>query len=76
MRNGRAAMMAEYRRELRKVLNRITKLQSEGYVIHERYIPKPKSEKNITEIQGNLHQEYAVYQIPHQGRTDGIRSEG
>ena len=40
--------MAEYRRELRKVLNRITKLQSEGYVIHERYIPKPKSEKNIT----------------------------
>lgn len=41
-------MMAEYRRELRKVLNRITKLQSEGYVINRRYIPKPKPEKNIT----------------------------
>lgn len=40
--------MREYRKELRKVLNRITKLQSEGYVIHERYIPKPKAEKNIT----------------------------
>lgn len=39
-------MMAEYRRELRKVLNRITKLQSEGYIIHERYIPKPKAEMN------------------------------
>lgn len=41
-------MMREYRKELRKVLNRITKLQSEGYVIHERYIPRPKAEKNIT----------------------------
>lgn len=41
-------MMREYRKELRKVLSRITKLQSEGYVIHERYIPKPKAEKNIT----------------------------
>lgn len=41
-------MMREYRKELRKVLNRITKLQSEGYIIHERYIPKPKAEKNIT----------------------------
>ena len=48
MTSGRAAMMAEYRRELRKVLNRITKLQSEGYVINRRYIPKPKAEKNIT----------------------------
>lgn len=41
-------MMREYRKELRKVLSRITKLQSEGYIIHERYIPKPKAEKNIT----------------------------
>lgn len=48
MASGRAAMMAEYRRELRKVLDRITKLQSEGYVINRRYIPKPKAEKNIT----------------------------
>lgn len=48
MASGRAAMMAEYRRELRKVLNRITKLQSEGYVINRRYIPQPKAEKNIT----------------------------
>lgn len=48
MTSARAAMMAEYRRELRKVLNRITKLQSEGYVIDRRYIPKPKAEKNIT----------------------------
>lgn len=39
--------MREYRTELRKVLNRITKLQSEGYVIHERYIPKPKTEEYI-----------------------------
>lgn len=41
-------MLAEYRRELRKVLNRITKLQSEGYVINRRYIPQPKQEKKIT----------------------------
>ena len=44
MASGRAVLMAEYRRELRKVLNRITKLQSEGYVINRRYIPKPKAE--------------------------------
>ena len=48
MTSARAAMLAEYRRELRKVLNRITKLQSEGYVINRRYIPQPKQEKKIT----------------------------
>lgn len=47
MTNGRAALMAEYRRELRKVLNRITKLQSEGYEINRRYIPQPKSDEYI-----------------------------
>ena len=47
MTSGRAAMLAEYRRELRKVLNRITKLQSEGYVINRRYIPKEKSEETL-----------------------------
>ena len=40
-------MLAEYRRELRKVLNRITKLQEEGYVINRRNIPKPKADKDI-----------------------------
>ena len=48
MTSARAAMLAEYRRELRKVLNRITKLQSEGYMINRRYIPQPKQEKKIT----------------------------
>lgn len=47
MTSGRAAMMAEYRRELRKVLNRIAKLQEEGYVISRRSIPKPKADKDI-----------------------------
>ena len=48
MTKGKAAMLREYRRELRKVLNRIEKLQSEGYVIPSKYIPKHKSEKYIT----------------------------
>ena len=48
MRSGKSALMREYRKELRKVMNRIMKLQSEGYIIHERNIPKEKSEKNIT----------------------------
>lgn len=47
MTSARAAMLAEYRRELRKVLNRITKLQEEGYVINRRNIPKPKADKDI-----------------------------
>ena len=43
MRNSRAALMREYNKELNKVLKRITKLQSEGYIIHGRNIPKVKS---------------------------------
>lgn len=48
MTKSKRALMREYNRELNKVLNRIMKLRSEGYIIHERNVPKPKPEKKIT----------------------------
>lgn len=75
MASGRAAMMAEYRRELRKVLNRITKLQSEGYVINRRYIPQPKQEKKITRREIERLKKYNEHYIKNM-RTTKYRTRG